>query len=261
MDGSHVWRQRRRSHPRSDGTATQLAGDRQGHVWILVDHVVQNEVDEFRHGALKPIYRWADGVIGSTPVTPEYAGAGSPMALTVGDPTHANNVAVPEGNHLRKLTNEGDAQLASVDLGSVHTVHWTSKGGIPLEGIATFPAGYAEGKKYPFLVLPHGGPEANDELTLDPLVRIIAGLGYIVLQPEYRGSAGYGAAFLAAIYQHFGDRAFEDVNSATDFAIAQGWADPEHLAIFGWSAGGFMYLLDSHPDKPLQGRHRGRRHH
>ena len=90
------------------------------------------------------------------------------------------------------------------------------------------------------MVLPHGGPDANDELGLDPLARIIAGLGYVVLQPEYRGSTGYGADFLAAIYQHFGDRAYKDVDSATDYAVAQGWADPARLAIFGWSAGGFM---------------------
>jgi dipeptidyl aminopeptidase/acylaminoacyl peptidase len=88
--------------------------------------------------------------------------------------------------------------------------------------------------------LPHGGPEANDLLSFDADARIIAGFGYVVLQPEYRGSTGYGSAFLDAIYQHFGDRAFHDVDSATDYAIAQGWADPNRLAIFGWSAGGFM---------------------
>src|SRR5262249_25053136 len=119
-------------------------------------------------------------------------------------------------------------------------VHWTSKEGIKLEGIATFPPGYSEGKHYPFLVLPHGGPEANDELRLDALSQYIAGKGYVVLQPQYRGSTGYGSTFLAAIYQHFGDRAYRDVDSATDFALAQGWADPGRLAIFGWSAGGFM---------------------
>ena len=119
-------------------------------------------------------------------------------------------------------------------------VRWTSKEGIALEGIATFPAGYAEGRRYPFLVFPHGGPEGNDALELDALARIIAGLGYVVLQPEYRGSTGYGDDFLNAIFQHFGDRAYRDVDSATDFAIAQGWADPNRLAIFGWSAGGFM---------------------
>jgi dipeptidyl aminopeptidase/acylaminoacyl peptidase len=226
--------------PALDGTAMELSGDVRGHVWVLVAHGVRTGIDEFREGALTPVYRWPDGVLAGMPVGSEYAGTSEQMALTVGDPGHTHNVAVPEGDHLRKLTHEGDAQLAAVDLGTVRVVRWTSKAGIALEGIATFPAGYVEGKKYPFLVLPHGGPEANDELSLDPFSRTIAGLGYIVLQPEYRGSTGYGADFLAAIYQHFGDSAYEDVDSATDFAIAQGWADPNRLAIFGWSAGGFM---------------------
>lgn len=226
--------------PELDGTAEQLKGDVQGRVWVLVDRGVQTEVDAFRQGALKLAYRWPEGIVGGPPVSAEYAGAGDQLAMTVADPAHTSNVAVPEGENLRKITHEGDEQLANVELGTVRTVHWTSKGGIALEGIATFPAGYVEGKKYPFLVLPHGGPEANDELALDPFSRIVSGLGYVVLQPEYRGSTGFGAAFLAAIYQHFGDRAYEDVDSATDYAIAQGWADPGRLAIFGWSAGGFM---------------------
>ena len=187
-----------------------------------------------------PAYRWPDGIIGGTPVGPEYAGAGRQVALTVGDPTHARNVAVPDGDHLRKLTHEGDAQLAAIELGSVRAVQWTSKGGIALEGIATFPAGYVEGKKYPFLVLPHGGPEANDELASIPWRASSPASAMSFCNREYRGSTGYGADFLAAIYQHFGDRAYEDVDSATDYAIAQGWADPKRLAIFGWSAGGFM---------------------
>jgi dipeptidyl aminopeptidase/acylaminoacyl peptidase len=138
------------------------------------------------------------------------------------------------------MTTEADVMTARIDFGAVRVVKWTSKEGIALEGIATFPAGYQEGRRYPFLVLPHGGPEANDQLVLDAFSRIIAGLGYVVLQPQYRGSTGYGADFLQAIYQHFGDRAYRDVDSATDFAVAQGWADPERLAILGWSAGGFM---------------------
>jgi dipeptidyl aminopeptidase/acylaminoacyl peptidase len=104
----------------------------------------------------------------------------------------------------------------------------------------SFPAGYEKGKRYPFLVFPHGGPEANDSFDFDPFARLIAGLGYVVIQPEYRGSTGYGSDFLNAIYQHFGDRAYSDVDSATTFAIEQGWADPAKLTIFGWSAGGFM---------------------
>jgi len=225
--------------PNLDATAVQIASDAKGRVWVLVDHGVQTEVDEFRDGNLKTAFRWADGIVGP-PVTSEYGGGDGPTVTAIGDPMHTSNIAVVEGDHLRKITHEGDEQLAGIELGPVQVVQWKSKGGISLEGIATFPAGYEKGKKYPFLVLPHGGPEANDELVFDPFSRTVAGLGYIVLQPEYRGSTGYGADFLAAIYQHFGDRAYEDVDSATDFAVAQGWADPDHLAIFGWSAGGFM---------------------
>src|SRR5271170_5611819 len=226
--------------PDLQATAEELAGDVKGRVWVVVAHGVQSDLEEFRDGALQPAYRWADGTVAGPPERSEYTGGSDQIALTVGDPDHETNVAVPAGSDLRKITHEGDAQLAPVQLGPVRVVHWKSKEGIALEGVATFPAGYVEGKKYPFLVLPHGGPEANDNLALDPFSRTVAGLGYVVIQPEYRGSTGYGAEFLAAIYQHFGDRAYQDVDSATDFAIAQGWAHPNRLAIFGWSAGGFM---------------------
>ena len=226
--------------PNLDATAASLAGDVKGRVLVLVARGVRTEVDEFEGGALKTVFQRPGGVVAGLPVSSPYAGVSEQVAFNVADPTHTRNIAVPDGDHLRKITSEGDVQLGSVDLGEVRVVRWKSKEGINLEGIATFPAGYVQGQKYRFLVLPHGGPEANDELSLDPFSRTIAGLGYVVLQPEYRGSTGYGADFLAAIYQHFGDRAYRDVDSATDYAIAQGWADPNRLAIFGWSAGGFM---------------------
>jgi dipeptidyl aminopeptidase/acylaminoacyl peptidase len=226
--------------PSLDGTALQISRDPAGHLWVLVDRGVQTEVDAFADNTLTPRYKWPAGVLSGTPVTAEYPGASTQMAFTVGDPAHSRNVAVPQGTSLVKITHAGDKELGALQLANVRTVHWKSRDGIALEGIATFPPGYTAGHRYPFLVLPHGGPEANDELSFDPLSQIIAGWGYVVLQPQYRGSTGFGADFLAAIYQHFGDRAYQDVDSATDFAIAQGWADPHRLAIFGWSAGGFM---------------------
>jgi acylaminoacyl-peptidase len=174
------------------------------------------------------------------PATTAFSSSPEVLAFSVGDSAHAENVAISKSGELQKITHAGDDTLATINLGSVEVVHWTAKDGTKLEGIATFPAGYEAGKKYPFLVFPHGGPESNDELEFDLLARFLAGDRYIVLQPEYRGSTGYGSDFLAAIYQHFGDRAFSDVDSATDFAVAHGWADPNRLAIFGWSAGGFM---------------------
>ncbi len=225
--------------PHLDATAVGVSADAHGNTWILVNRGVHAEVERFTNDELTPAYAWPQGYI-SPPVFSPYASASPQLAFTVDDPQHASNLAISSPDGLRKITSEGDDQLAKIDLGGSRAAHWKSREGVALEGIATFPAGYVEGQKYPFLVLPHGGPEASDLLGLDAVARIVAGLGYVVLQPEYRGSTGYGTAFLDAIYQHFGDRAFRDVDSATDYAIAQGWADPNRLAIFGWSAGGFM---------------------
>ena len=222
------------------GSAFGLRGDPQGVVWVFVARGVRGEIDSFKDGTITPAFLWPEGSVSGLPVFPEMAGAPERIVLTVGDPEHADNLAVAQKGQLVKITHEGDEQLANVTFGPVRVVAWTAKDGTKLQGIVTFPAGYVEGRRYPFLVLPHGGPEGNDFLSLDNFSRTIAGLGYVVLQPQYRGSTGYGTEFLNSIYQHFGDRAYSDVDSATDYAITQGWADPHRLAIFGWSAGGFM---------------------
>ena len=226
--------------PKLEGSAQQFSVDAKGNAWTVVARGVKSEVDAFQNDSLVPSYQWPDGTISSGPVSPQIASGPEVQAFTVADPQHASNVAIAQDKTLQRITREGDEQLAKVALGDVRAVHWTSKEGIALEGIVTFPADYQAGRSYPFMVLPHGGPEANDSLRLDIFSRTFAGMGYIVLQPEYRGSTGYGTDFLNAIYQHFGDRAYRDVDSATDYAIAQGWADPNRLTIFGWSAGGFM---------------------
>ncbi|MGB8065603.1 MAG: S9 family peptidase [Candidatus Sulfotelmatobacter sp.] len=226
--------------PKLVASALGLFVDVHGNAWVNVAHGVREEVDSFRNNALTTAYTWPDGIIGGQPVSPQIAGAPDVQVFGVSDPQHPSNLAIAHGNTLQRITTEGDDQLAKVTLGEVRAVHWQSKEAIALEGIVTFPADYKSGQKYPFMVLPHGGPEANDSLGFDSFTRIFAGMGYVVLQPEYRGSTGYGSEFLQAIYQHFGDRAYRDVDSATDFAIAQGWADPNRLTIFGWSAGGFV---------------------
>lgn len=226
--------------PNLEGSAAALVSDAHGHIWTMVIHGVQADVEEFKNHSLEPLYKWDSGLIAGLPVFSPYTASTPQLAFTVADPSHMPNVAAPSGEALHKLTSEGDEQLAMISLGAMKTVHWTSKEGIQLHGIVTFPPDYKEGNKYRYLVFPHGGPEANDFLSLDPLSQAIAALGYVVMQPEYRGSTGYGDKFLDAIYQHFGDRAYRDVDSSTDYAIAQGWADPDRLSIFGWSAGGFM---------------------
>lgn len=226
--------------PKFEGSAMQLAVDPKGNAWVNVALGVKSAVNLFQNDTLVPVYEWIDGTIDGVAISSQIASAPDVHVFNVSDPQHATNVAVADGTSLRKITNEGDEQLEKIALGEVRAVHWSSKEGVALEGIVTFPPDYQAGHAYPFMVFPHGGPEANDSLRMDMLSRVIASMGYVVLQPQYRGSTGYGTEFLNAIYQHFGDRAYRDVDSATDYAIAQGWADPNRLTIFGWSAGGFM---------------------
>ncbi len=230
--------------PKLAGSITNVASDPHGTAWVQMEKGTSTETYSYRDGKLESAYRWPGGTVQGLPARTEFASSPEVLAFTVDDPSHSANVAVARvtdaRRELQKITHEGDDTLAKVALGEVRVVKWTAKDGTSLEGILTLPASYEAGKKYPFLVLPHGGPEANDTLGFDSFSRFISGLGYVVLQPEYRGSTGYGSEFLQAIYQHFGDRAYSDVDSATDFAIAQGWADPARLAMFGWSAGGFM---------------------
>jgi len=226
--------------PKLAGSITNVWNDPRGTVWLGMHKGTITEIDSYRDGKLAPAYSWPAGVINGPPVYSPFASSPEVPAFTVGDPTHSSNVAVAAASGLQKITHAGDDTLANVVLGDARVVKWTSKDGTNLEGIATFPADYQSGTKYKFLVLPHGGPEFNDTSDFDTFSRLFAGLGYVVLQPQYRGSTGYGSEFLQAIYQHFGDLAYRDVDSASDYAVAQGWADPNRQAMFGWSAGGFM---------------------
>ena len=226
--------------PNLSGSIVTVAGDAHGNVWAEMHRGVMTETDKYHDGKTETVYRLPNGVVNGLPVTTGFSSSPEALSFSVGDSAHAENVAVNKNGELEKITHEGDDTLANINLGNVQVVHWTARDGTKLEGIVTFPADYQAGKKYSFLVFPHGGPEDNDRLEFDVLARFLAANSYVVLQPEYRGSTGYGSDFLAAIYQHFGDRAYADVDSATDLAVAQGWADPNRLAIFGWSAGGFM---------------------
>ena len=179
--------------PDLDATATTVKRHH-GAVLVEVHRGVRTEIDSFADGKLTPQLRWPNGITIGMPAANPFADTPDVVAAGVGDPDHSNNVAVVKEGQLQKITFEGDAQLADINLGETKVVHWTSKEGVKLEGIATFPPGYTTGKRYPFLVFPHGGPEANDELALDATAKYIAGKNYVVLQPEYRGSTEIGRA-------------------------------------------------------------------
>ncbi len=227
------------------GTASTVMSDPRGNVWVDVQRGVVGEVDRYRDEKLETAYRWPGGVVEAFPVFAMTASDSDVMAFNVGDPNHSTNVAVLlRGGELQKITHEGDDTLANVNLGDAKIVHWTAKDGTKLEGIATFPADYVAGQKYPFLVLPHGGPEANDSFQMDSFSRMVSGMGYVEsCSRNIAGRPDMARIFSSRFTSTLAIAPNSDVDSATDFAIAQGWADPNRLAIFGWSAGGFHDLM------------------
>lgn len=144
----------------------------------------------------------------------------------------------------RKLT-DMTAQVRDWNLGSAEVVSWKSKDGATIEGILRKPANYDASKKYPLLVMIHGGPTGISQPLLSAgdtyyPTQIFLAKGALVLQPNYRGSAGYGGAFRALNVRNLGVGDMWDVMSGVDSLIARGIVDGAKLASMGWSQGGYI---------------------
>ena len=121
-------------------------------------------------------------------------------------------------------------------------ISYTARDGLTIHGYLTLPAG-AAGHRVPLVVHPHGGPYGvRDEWGYDPEVQFMASRGYAVLQPNYRGSGGYGLDFLLAGRREWGGKMQDDLTDGVKWAIAQGYADPDRVAIVGASYGGYAAL-------------------
>jgi dipeptidyl aminopeptidase/acylaminoacyl peptidase len=118
-----------------------------------------------------------------------------------------------------------------------------ARDGVGLRGFLTRPPGKENAKDLPMVVFVHGGPYGiMDTWEYDPIVQVLASRGYAVLQVNFRGSGGYGEAFLKSGYLEWGAKMQDDVTDATRWAIEQGAADPKRVCIFGGSYGGYAAL-------------------
>jgi dipeptidyl aminopeptidase/acylaminoacyl peptidase len=135
--------------------------------------------------------------------------------------------------------------VADWNVGSAEVVSWKSQDGTTIEGVLRKPADYDPAKKYPLLVIIHGGPTGVSDPTFSPgdsyyPIQTWLARGALVLQPNYRGSAGYGAAFRALNVRNLGVGDMWDVMSGVDSLVAKGIVDPAKLGSMGWSQGGYI---------------------
>src|SRR5437588_782302 len=143
----------------------------------------------------------------------------------------------------KRLTAMGD-QLKGSKLAQREVVSWKSGDGTTIEGVLYTPGDFDIRKKYPLLVVIHGGPTGVDQPVINadryyPIERFVA-KGALVLRPNYRGSAGYGEKFRALNVRNLGVGDYADVISGVDSLIAKGWVDKDRVGSMGWSQGGYI---------------------
>jgi dipeptidyl aminopeptidase/acylaminoacyl peptidase len=135
-------------------------------------------------------------------------------------------------------------------LAAVKAVTIPGSGGVAIPAYLTLPPG-KDPKGLPTIVLPHGGPSARDYWGFDWLPQFLAARGYAVLQPEYRGSAGFGDAWLNENGFKNWRTSISDITDSTKWLAAQGIADPKRTAIVGWSYGGYAALQSAETEPAL----------
>ena len=188
---------------------------------------------------------------------------GAPKALTTGNhaisgwsytPASGRHVFVkddPVGADVWTMTTGAPAQVSHVfdryakdfRLPRQEKVEWKGADGVTVEGMLFYPLDYQAGTRYPLVVQTHGGPQASDKFGFGRwgnYTQVLAAKGYMVLKPNYRGSTGYGDAFLRDMVGHYYQNSHLDVMTGVDYLIAKGLADGDRMVKMGWSGGGHM---------------------
>ena len=147
----------------------------------------------------------------------------------------------------KRLTNL-NAPTAALELGRTEVIEWQSDG-FQHNGILTFPPDYQEGRQYPLVLNIHGGPRAASLETFSAPAQLFAARGWIVFQPNYRGSDQLGERYQKAIINDAGAGPGRDVMEGVAAVAARGFVDQSRIAVTGWSYGGYMttWLLANHP--------------
>lgn len=134
------------------------------------------------------------------------------------------------------------AAIDDNDIGPVTTIEYKARDGRKIPSIITRPPGTELGQTLPLIVMPHGGPESYDAVGFDWMAQYFASRGYLVLQPNFRGSDGFGDDHRKAGHGEWGGRMQDDITDGVNLLVKYKWADPERVCIVGSSYGGYAAL-------------------
>lgn len=172
----------------------------------------------------------------------------SKMLVWVGDASQPGSYYYYDANAGGSMTRIGFVNSAiKAPLSPVSTYRYKARDGLSVEAILTLPRG-REAKKLPLILMPHGGPGARDSARYDWWAQFLADRGYAVVQPNYRGSTGYGDAFRDAGDGEWGLKMQDDLNDAVSDLAAKGMIDPARVCIAGASYGGYAAMRGAQRD-------------
>ncbi|MEE2765296.1 MAG: S9 family peptidase [Candidatus Neomarinimicrobiota bacterium] len=170
------------------------------------------------------------------------------LAIIGHSPQHPNELHLNDlyDNNLTRLT-YSNLVLDKIILSPQETIQWKANDGLTIQGILTYPINYREGAKYPLILQIHGGPEG---VTLDGWnttslypIQLLSAQGFMVLQPNYRGSGGRGVQFSKDDHNDLGGKEYQDVLAGIDYLVAKELVKKNHVGTGGWSYGGYFSAL------------------
>ena len=174
---------------------------------------------------------WMDGFVGNK----------GDIAFPASTPSHPSELyylASPDG-HPQCLTDFNNT-ISSLDLGKTESFEWHGPDHFSEDGVLVFPPDFKPGAKFPLVLVLHGGPTLSSTIAFNFLPQLLASHGYLVFEPNYRGSDNSGNAYQRANFDDFGDGPGRDVMAGVEALIKRGFVDQSRIGVSGWSHGGYM---------------------
>jgi dipeptidyl aminopeptidase/acylaminoacyl peptidase len=169
-----------------------------------------------------------------------YAVQGKSIAALISKRQHPSEIFTLDANKLQQVTFANKHLMDQLIIAETENIHFKSKDGTEIEAFLSKPVGFNPSKKYPMILHPHGGPVSQYAFDFAFDAQLWAANGYLVLEPNPRGSSGYGRAFSEAIFADWGNLDYQDVMAGVDYVVDRGIADPDKLGVGGWSYGGIL---------------------
>jgi len=242
--------------------ATDLATGNNKPLFFDPDYDVDDALDDPWTGRVigvsviadKPTYRYFDPGLQADQFRLEAAFPGLDVHAVDWDLNHTKEIVAVDGpqhltsfylldraTHKGMLLSHNYDGLKQADLGQVEAYPYAARDGLDIHAYLTLPPGKAP-TNLPVVIMPHGGPKDRDYMRFDWWAQFLANRGYAVLQPNFRGSTGYGRKFLQAGYGEWGQKMQDDITDGVKKLIADGIADPKRICIVGASYGGYAAL-------------------